>query len=140
MAVDNLATRAVVTAHERGFLRGTGKPLDPALGRCFLGLVALSIGIFGQSGIRTVMGTVTDSRGHLLSGAVVQVEDMTSLHIRSFVTAADGSFSFRDLSTDRDYRLRARYRRIWGGRKTLSEFDSRKVAIVNLKVDAQKEE
>jgi hypothetical protein len=90
--------------------------------------------------IRSVSGTVVDRQGQPLPRAVVQIEDLTSLQIRSFVTQGDGSYYFFDLSGDRDYKLSARYRRVWGRSRTLSAFDSRKLAIVNLKVDVKKEE
>lgn len=81
-----------------------------------------------------------DREGQPLPRAVVQIEDLSSLQIRSFVTQGDGCYYFFELSGDRYYKLSARYRRVWGPSRTLSAFDSRKMAIVNLKVDVKKEE
>jgi hypothetical protein len=83
---------------------------------------------------------VVDREGLPLPAAVVQIEDLTSLQVRSFITREDGAYYFCDLDPDRDYKLRARYRRVWGPSKTLSRFDSRKEATLNLKIDVKKEE
>jgi hypothetical protein len=104
-------------------------------------LVAVAcIPISAQPLIRSVQGIVLDREGQPLPRAVVQIEDLSSLQIRSFVTQGDGCYHFFALSGDRYYRLSARYRRVWGRSRTLSAFDSRKLAMVNLKVDVKKEE
>ena len=93
-----------------------------------------------QSAPRSVRGIVVDRRASPLPAAFVQIEDEASLEIRSFVTLKDGAYYFMDLDPDRDYRLRARYRNVWGPARTLSRFDSRKGATVDLKIDVLKEE
>jgi hypothetical protein len=104
-------------------------------------LVAVAyIPISSQPLIRSVKGIVADREGQPLPHAVVQIEDLTSLRISSFVTRDDGSYFFWELSCDRDYKLSARYRRVWGRSRTLSVFDSRRLAILNLKVNVKKEE
>jgi len=103
-------------------------------------IAVASIPIFAQPLIRSVQGIVVDREGQPLPRAVVQIEDLSSLQIRSFVTQGDGCYYFFELSGDRYYKLSARYRRVWGPSRTLSAFDSRKMAIVNLKVDVKKEE
>jgi Carboxypeptidase regulatory-like domain len=101
--------------------------------------VALACG-FAQSSPRAVRGIVVDREGAPLRGAIVQIEDLASLEIRSFVTQEHGVYYFMDLSPDRDYKLQARYRHVWGPVKTLSRFNSRKEATIDLKVDVRKEE
>jgi hypothetical protein len=95
---------------------------------------------FAQSSTRSVSGIVTDREGAPLPSSVVQIEDTATLDIRSFITGSDGAYYFMDLSPDRDYMIRARHRNVWGPAKTLSRFDSRKEANVNLKIDVLKEE
>jgi hypothetical protein len=84
---------------------------------------------------RVVDGTVTDQDGHPLVGAVVQMRDLTSLNIRSSITQKDGTYHFGGVSTDRSYRLQAKYRDYSGHVRHLSQFDGRKSAVINLTVD-----
>ena len=88
----------------------------------------------GDVNTRSVEGQVTDSAGHAVVGAVVQLKDSKSLQIRSFVTQKDGSYHFAGLSTNIDYSLRAEYSGSASGSKTLSSFNGSKVATVNLKL------
>jgi hypothetical protein len=91
-----------------------------------------------DSNVRTVQGIVTDQADNPISGAVVQIENMKTLQIRSFITKEKGDYYFSDLSTDVDYKLHAENHGMISGTKTLSSFDSRKQATMNLKVDQQK--
>ena len=93
-----------------------------------------------QTVARSVRGVVTDREGTPLPSTVVQIEDTATLYVRSFITRNDGSYFFVDLDPDRDYILKAHHRNAWSRAKTLSRFDSRKEATVNLKVDGVKEE
>ncbi len=83
---------------------------------------------------RSVQGTVTDSGDKPAEGAVVQLKDTKSLQIRSFVTRADGMYHFHGLSSNVDYELKAEHQGASSGAKTLSSFDSRKSAVINLKM------
>jgi hypothetical protein len=87
-----------------------------------------------DQGTRSVQGTVTDAADAAVNGAVVQLKNTKTLQIRSFITKDNGSYVFQGLSTDVDYELRADYRGDSSGTKTLSSFDSRKQAIINLKL------
>lgn len=91
-----------------------------------------------DSNVRTVQGIVTDEADNPISGAVVQLENMKTLQIRSFITKEKGDYYFSDLSTDVNYRLHAENHGMVSPTKTLSSFDSRKAATMNLKVDQQK--
>jgi hypothetical protein len=94
---------------------------------------------FAQSWNRSVRGVVTDREGQPLASSVVNIEDMRTLAIRSFITGRDGAYYFIGLSTERDYMIRARHGDVWGRPKTLSCFDERKEPTVNLKIDVLKE-
>jgi hypothetical protein len=91
-----------------------------------------------DSNVRTVQGTVSDEAANPISGAVVQLENMKTLQIRSFITKEKGDYYFSDLSTDIDYKLHAENHGMVSATRTLSTFDNRKQAILNLKVDQQK--
>lgn len=88
-----------------------------------------------DAGTRNVKGTVTDAQDNPVSGAVVQLKDMRSLQIRSFLTTQDGGYHFSGLKTDVDYQVKAEYNGMNSGAKTVSMFDSRKEAVVNLKLE-----
>ena len=83
---------------------------------------------------RSVQGVVTDKDDTPLEGAVVQLKDTKSLQIRSFITKQNGTYHFHSLNPDIDYELRAEHKGSNSGSKTLSSFDSRKSAVINLKV------
>ena len=84
---------------------------------------------------RTVQGLVTGPDDQPISGAVVQVKDMRTLAIRSFITQADGMYRFMALKIDIDYQLSAKSGDLSAGPRNLSIFDARKEAIVNFKLE-----
>jgi hypothetical protein len=88
-----------------------------------------------EAALRSVEGTVTTADDTPAAGAVVQLKDMRTLQVRSFIAQEGGTYHFTGLKVDTDYQLKADYNGMSSGWKTLSVFDSRKVAIVNLKLD-----
>lgn len=83
---------------------------------------------------RVVAGQVTDSGDKMVNGAVVQLKDMRTLQVRSFITQTDGQYHFSGLKIDNDYELKADYSGSTSGWKTLSVFDTRKEPVINLKL------
>jgi len=88
-----------------------------------------------DSTVRSVQGVVTDSAGNTISGAIVHLKNAKTLQIRSFITKDDGSYAFHGLSTNVDYELRAEYNNASSDVRTLSVFDSRPKAVINLKIN-----
>lgn len=86
---------------------------------------------------RVVTGTVRDADGNVINGAVVQLKDVRSTQVRSFITQTNGAYHFTGLKLDSDYALEARYNGMTSGWRTLSVFDSRKEPVINLKLDKQ---
>jgi hypothetical protein len=84
--------------------------------------------------VRSVSGQVTDDSGAPISGAVVHLKNTKTLQIRSFITKDDGSYVFHGLSTTVDYELKAEHQGASSDSKTLSVFDSRNKAVINLKL------
>jgi hypothetical protein len=84
---------------------------------------------------RSVQGTVTSADDSPVNGAVVQLKNLKTLQIRSFITQEDGNYYFHGLSPDVDYELKADYQGASSPTKTLSSFDSRKDATINLKLN-----
>jgi len=87
-----------------------------------------------QANTRSVQGVVTSADESAVTGAVVQLKNTKTLQIRSFITKEGGEYNFQGLSPDVDYELKAEFRGAASPTKTLSSFDSRKKAVINLKV------
>jgi hypothetical protein len=91
---------------------------------------------------RSVIGVVTTPDGKPAVGAVVQLKDNKTKQVRSFYTQDKGDYYFHELSTDIDYELSASFRDqgtiLNSSTRTLSVFDSRKEAVINLKLNPKK--
>lgn len=92
----------------------------------------------GQPTTRSVEGTVTGQDGQPVVGAVVQLKNLKTLGIRSFITQKDGTYHFNELSTDIDYEVRADYNGASSSTRMLSSFDTREDAILDLKLNSKK--
>lgn len=93
----------------------------------------------GDENVRSLSGTVRNMKDEPVEGAVVQIKDTKSLKVRSFITQADGNYRFNSLSTNADYEIKARFKDSESDLKTLSLYDSRKQAVINLKVQTKQE-
>jgi hypothetical protein len=105
-------------------------------------MVSMAVALFAtvliaqndDTGTRSVQGVVTDASGKPVGAAVVQLKDTKSLQIRSYRTEADGAFHFAGLSTNVEYELEAKNDTVSSGKKTLTVFNTQKIATVNLKL------
>ena len=88
-----------------------------------------------EDATRSVQGAITNADDSAAVGAVVQLKNMKTLQVRSFITKEDGQYHFFELSPDVDYELKADLQGASSGGKTLSSFDSRKKATINLKLN-----
>jgi hypothetical protein len=90
-----------------------------------------------DSNTRGLQGTVTDPDDKPVSGAVVQLKDMRTLQVRSFISQEDGSYHFSGLKMDNDYQVKADQpdHNRTSGWKTLSVFNSQKEPVMNLKLE-----
>jgi Carboxypeptidase regulatory-like domain len=81
---------------------------------------------------RSLSGIVTDADGNPVPGAVVQLKNLKTLQVRSYIAREKGDYHFNGLGTDTDYEVKAE----WNGRgsatRTLSSFDSHPEAVINL--------
>jgi hypothetical protein len=91
-----------------------------------------------NANIRSVQGVVNNAQGEAVNGAVVQLKNIKTLQIRSFITRDNGAYYFHGLSTDVDYEIRADFDGTSSRERTLSSFDSRKQPVVNLKLEPKK--
>lgn len=92
----------------------------------------------GEDTTRSVAGVVTTTEESPAIGAVVQLKNTKTLQIRSFITKENGSYYFHELSPDVDYELKADFQGSSSPTKTLSSFDSRRNATINLKLNPKK--
>lgn len=102
------------------------------------GVVAAPLGAQDKrnfdTGTRSLKGVVTDRDGKPAAGAVVLLKDNKTLQVRSFVAQESGAYRFYGLSTNDEYEVRAQLNGSSSGSKTLSAFDNRKEATIDLKL------
>ena len=72
---------------------------------------------------RVVSGKVTDDTGQPLAGALVTITDTKTNDKRTYITKADGRYSFEDLSFTIDYQVQARYKDQISESRKLSQYD-----------------
>jgi hypothetical protein len=83
---------------------------------------------------RDLEGVVTDGTGQPAAKAVVQLKNTKSLQIRSFITAEDGKYHFAGLGSEVEYQVKAEREGVTTSWKTLSVFNTKKTAVINLKL------
>ncbi|MES1262663.1 MAG: carboxypeptidase-like regulatory domain-containing protein [Acidobacteriota bacterium] len=83
---------------------------------------------------KSVSGIVTDAGGNAVPGAVVQLKNMKTLQVRSFIAKEKGDYYFHGLSTDVDYQLLAQANGKESAPRTVSTFDSHTQVIINFQV------
>jgi len=106
-----------------------------------LGWLLLSVTLSGQNkplnanpDVRSVHGIVSDNGDNPVKGAVVYLEDTKTLQIRSFISGGDGEYHFAGLSANVDYKVHAEREDHSSATKTLSSFNSKKDAVIDLKL------
>jgi hypothetical protein len=87
-----------------------------------------------QPAERTVTGVVTNENGEPVPGAIVQLKNMKTLQVRSFIAKEKGEYYFNGLSTDVDYEFRAEWNGKSSNTRTLSSFDSHPSVVLNLQL------
>lgn len=100
-------------------------------------LIALLAGLALGQKTRSLVGTVSDAAGNALPGTVVQCENTVSLDVRSYITREDGGYIFHQLSPDVDFVLRAHYKRWWSKPVTLSKFNEKRQARIDLTIPVE---
>jgi hypothetical protein len=112
---------------------------------CLVLLIAVSAGVAQnkkEAATRSVSGTVMTPEGKPAVGAVVQLKDTKTKNVRSFYTQEKGDYYFHELNPDIAYELTATFRDqgeiLSSSTRTLSVFDSRKDAVINLKLNPKK--
>jgi hypothetical protein len=84
---------------------------------------------------RNLTGDIFDKEDHIVPNAIVYLKNTRNLAVVTFITGQDGSYRFNNLSPNIDYEVRAESNGRKSQVKTLSTFDTRKQAHINLKLD-----
>lgn len=91
-----------------------------------------------QSQLRSLTGQVLGHEDAPLTDAVVYLKNTKTLAVRTFITKDDGQYQFHALAPNVDYEVYAQVKDKKSDTKTLSAFDSRPRANINLRVDTGK--
>jgi len=102
-----------------------------------VGLLMLLAGLALAQRARSVSGTVTDAAGNTLPGTVVQCENTVNLNVQSYIVRQDGGYNFKELSPDVDFVLKAHYKRWWSKPVTLSKFNEKHEAKIDLVIPVE---
>ena len=100
-------------------------------------VTAVSFAAAQGSSARTLQGQIMKDTEAPLPGAVVYLKNTKTMAVRSFISDNSGNYRFTSLSPNVDYEVYAEYKGAKSDTKTLSAFDSRATATINLKVNAQ---
>jgi hypothetical protein len=87
--------------------------------------------------VRNLQGVVTLPDGNPAKAAVVKIKNLKTLQVTSFITPPDGKYRFHNLSSNIDYEVRADFNDLSSDKRTLSVFDSRLDAVINLSLAAK---
>ena len=103
-----------------------------------LALCLIPAALTGQDPTRTLTGTVVDRQHEPLRGAVVQLQNQAGAGtVISYITGADGAYTFKRLDPGTDYKFWAAYRGHKSRSKTLSHFDMKPNKVVTLVIKLQ---
>ena len=92
-----------------------------------------------KSRLRDLKGTVKDESANPVEGAIVKLKNGRTGKVVEFITKRDGTYLFYDLNMDTDYDLTVVRDGFEDGKKTLSKYDSRKPATLNLQIERKKQ-
>jgi hypothetical protein len=85
---------------------------------------------------RLLTGKVIDRGDTPLSGAVVYLADSRTHSLKTYITGPDGAYHFPSLSLNDDYEVYAQFNGKKSDVKTVSQFDTRSISNINLRIDA----
>jgi hypothetical protein len=100
-----------------------------------LAAAVLLAGDKNQPQLRELTGLVTDHADAPVKNAMVYLKNSKTLTVTTFITGEDGKYRFPSLSRNVDYEVHAQREGRKSNTKTLSSFDSRAQATINLKIE-----
>jgi hypothetical protein len=72
-------------------------------------ILLLTLAMGGEDA-RSISGVVTDKRGNVLPGAIVQIDNSITKEVQSYIVQKDGRYLFRDLNPNVEFVLHAIYK------------------------------
>lgn len=97
--------------------------------------IAQKGGGYESGASRLLQGQVFNRDDKPVPEAIVYLKNAKTLVVRTYIAGQDGGFRFPALSPNVDYQIFAEHAGKRSGVKTLSAFDSRREARINLKID-----
>jgi hypothetical protein len=91
-----------------------------------------------SSALREVHGTVVDKDEKFIVAAVVYLQNVRTLTVKTYISDDSGQYHFSGLDPNVDYELHAEHNAETSSNHTISSFDNRKAMVVTLKVDKEK--
>ncbi|MBT9331103.1 carboxypeptidase-like regulatory domain-containing protein [Paracidobacterium acidisoli] len=116
-----------MTTGRRSFLRAASLTFTASL-------LFASAGFAQNFTQKSVQGKVYSSDSKPVTGAIVYLENSSTKDIKTFISTADGSYRFGQISGDSDYTLWAAWKSRKSPSKEISSFDSRKTLIIDLHI------
>jgi hypothetical protein len=99
-----------------------------------LGALRVAAQMPTQATFRTLSGTVTDTSHEPIRGAVVELRNEGSHELVTYITEANGSYSFKRLDGNADYVVWVVYRGLHSPTHTISKFDSHMDKVIHFTV------
>lgn len=93
-----------------------------------------------EAPVRTVHGQVVDKDGNPLQNAVVQLRNLKTQVIRSYISDEQGEYRFAGLDPNLDYEIHAETTDMTSAVHKISSFDTRKEIDLTIHVDKKKSE
>jgi hypothetical protein len=117
------------------------------IGRRTVGLVVavvLLVGLVGltaaaQGGKKIVRGQVLDEKGETVAQAIVHLKNKTTDDTVTMVTNGEGRFQFNDVEMKGDYKIHAELKGKKSRQRSISQFDTRAIVVMNLRLKPPKE-
>ncbi len=97
-------------------------------------LPAAAVAQKDQQQTRSLQGQVVNDAESPLPGSIVYLKNTKTLAVKTFISDKDANYHFNALSPNVDYEVYAEKDGKKSETKTLSSFDSRKQATINLKI------
>ena len=85
--------------------------------------------------VRTVEGRVVDEDNRAVASAVVYLRDDRTNSVRTYITNSSGHYRFSWLGEYDDYELEAHTQNFRSHRHTISQWDTRREFVIDLKLD-----
>jgi protocatechuate 3,4-dioxygenase beta subunit len=105
-----------------------------------VGMLASAARAQKEAPVRTVHGEVVDKDGNPLQNAVVQLRNLKTQVIRSYISDDQGEYRFAGLDPNLDYEIHAETQDMTSVVHKISSFDTRKEIDLTIRVDKKKSE